>query len=407
MNMDRKKLLIALIMAAALIAAGAGGYTAGRNTASAQYMSGYEAGRQEASDRYKSGYDTGRKEADAEYKKERDLNILLHRSDLEGLKNVEGPIYVTGHKSPDTDTVGSSIGFAELLRQLGYDAHPVVLGKINPETQYVLEAADLEAPELLKDASGRNMVLVDHSEVMQSADGLSGANIVAIIDHHNAGTVVSKGPLIYDARPLGSTATIVWMRYRNYGLQPDRKTAIAMMGSILSDTQNLKTSATDADREALKALSELGGVTDIDSFFKDMYKASISYSGMTDEEIFFSDFKEYETEGVKYCIGTVFAYDEKSAQDLAKRLKKLLPGAVKSRKMDVGFANISIFHDDLDVTYLVPADETAAKAAEAAFGDKAGFDGTSYIFRPGVARKKVLVPAFNEVLADPEIWEVP
>ena len=182
MNMDRKKLLIALIMAAALIAAGAGGYTAGRNTASAQYMSGYEAGRQEASDRYKSGYDTGRKEADAEYKKERDLNILLHRSDLEGLKNVEGPIYVTGHKSPDTDTVGSSIGFAELLRQLGYDAHPVVLGKINPETQYVLEAADLEAPELLKDASGRNMVLVDHSEVMQSADGLSGANIVAIIE---------------------------------------------------------------------------------------------------------------------------------------------------------------------------------------------------------------------------------
>ena len=197
------------------------------------------------------------------------------------------------------------------------------------------------------------------------------------------------------------------MRYRNYGLQPDRKTAIAMMGSILSDTQNLKTSATDADREALKALSELGGVTDIDSFFKDMYKASISYSGMTDEEIFFSDYKEYETEGVKYCIGTVFAYDEKSAQDLAKRLKKLLPGAVKSRKMDVGFANISIFHDDLNVTYLVPADETAAKAAEAAFGDKAGFDGTSYIFRPGVARKKVLVPAFNEVLADPEIWEVP
>ena len=47
MNMDRKKLLIALIIAAALIAAGAGGYTAGRNTASAQYMSGYEAGRQE------------------------------------------------------------------------------------------------------------------------------------------------------------------------------------------------------------------------------------------------------------------------------------------------------------------------------------------------------------------------
>ena len=47
------------------------------------------------------------------------------------------------------------------LRQLGYDARPAVIGEINKETQYVLNQAGLEAPELLTDAIGLNMILVD------------------------------------------------------------------------------------------------------------------------------------------------------------------------------------------------------------------------------------------------------
>ena len=53
---------------------------------------------------------------------EKDLNILLNRSDLESLGEIEGTIYVTGHKSPDSDTVGSCIAYADLLRALRYGA---------------------------------------------------------------------------------------------------------------------------------------------------------------------------------------------------------------------------------------------------------------------------------------------
>ena len=121
----------------------------------------------------------------------KELDILLNRSDLEGLGEIEGTIYVTGHKNPDSDTVGSSIAYAALLRALGYDAVPVVLGPVNHESEYILEAAGLEAPELLEDASGLNMVLVDHSEYAQSADGLENAHIIAIIDHHGDGSVTT------------------------------------------------------------------------------------------------------------------------------------------------------------------------------------------------------------------------
>jgi hypothetical protein len=54
------------------------------------------------------GQGVGKSGAEAELKAERDLNTLLNLSELEGLGQVEGTIYVTGHKSPDSDTVGSA-----------------------------------------------------------------------------------------------------------------------------------------------------------------------------------------------------------------------------------------------------------------------------------------------------------
>jgi manganese-dependent inorganic pyrophosphatase len=247
----------------------------------------------------------------SKFRAEQELNYRLNRSDLDGLGEIEGTIYVTGHKSPDSDTVGSSIAYAALLQTLGYDARPVVLGEINNETRYILETGGMETPVLLDDASGCNMVLVDHSEYTQSAEGLQDANVITIIDHHGDGSITTGNQLIYDARPLGSTATIVWIRYRNYGIEPDRKTAYAMVGSILSDTHNLQADTTTfADREAIKVLSVLAGINDKDALYQEMYQASISYDGMTDEEIFLSDMKEYEAVIRHVCrLANIFGTD--------------------------------------------------------------------------------------------------
>ncbi len=335
----------------------------------------------------------------SKYQAEQELNYRLNRSDLDGLGEIEGTIYVTGHKSPDSDTVGSSIAYAALLQRLGYDAHPVVLGDINRETKYLLETGGLETPMLLDDASGCNMVLVDHSEYLQSAEGLQDANVITIIDHHGAGSVTTGNQLIYDARPLGSTATIIWIRYRNYGIEPDQKTAYAMAGAILSDTKNLQSDATTfADREALKELSLLAGIKDTDALYQEMYQASISYIGMTDEEIFFDDYKEYEGGGKKFGIGCVNAYNEDAAKNLVERMTDVLSSGEVSNGMDMLFAQISIFHDDISVTYLVPSNKAAAEVLETAFGENAVYDGTSYRLEPGISRKQVLVPAITDIL---------
>ena len=341
----------------------------------------------------------GRNVTASQYQSEQELNYRLNRSELDGLDEIEGTIYVTGHKSPDSDTVGSSIAYASLLRELGYDARPVVLEDINQETRYILETGGLETPMLLDDASGCNMVLVDHSEYSQAAEGLRDANVITIIDHHGAGSITTGNRLIYDARPLGSTATIIWIRYRNYGIEPDPKTAYAMVGSILSDTRNLQSNATTfADREALKALSLLAGISDTDALYQELYLASISYDGMTDEEIFFNDYKEYERGGKKFGIGCVNAYDEAGAGNLVERMTNVFSSDDAPNGMDMSFAEISIFHDGISVSYLVPSNEAAAEVLEAAFGNDAVYDGVSYRIEPGISRKQVLVPAITDIL---------
>ena len=345
------------------------------------------------------GFFLGKAGEAGRYQEEAKLTVLLNRSDLDGLGEIEGTIYVTGHKSPDSDTVGSSIAYAALLRALGYDAVPVVLGPVNHESAYILEAAGLEVPELLEDASGLNMILVDHSEYTQSANGMKDAKILSIIDHHGDGSVMTASPLIYDARPIGSASTITWLRYRNYGIVPDRQSAIMLMGAILSDTKNLQSGTTTfADREAVRVLSELGGISDTDAFYQEMYKALLSYEGKTDEEIFFTDYKEYEIGGRKVSVGNVNAYDEETAKDLAARMRAVMPLTKPSTGMDMCFAMISILHDDISVTYLVPSDEAAEEVLQTAFGDQAVYDGTSWKVEPYASRKAVFIPAITDVL---------
>jgi len=61
------------------------------------------------------------------------------------------PLYVIGHRNPDTDSICSAIGYAHLKQALGEWAVPARAGKINSETRFVLEKFGVEIPLLIAD----------------------------------------------------------------------------------------------------------------------------------------------------------------------------------------------------------------------------------------------------------------
>ena len=61
------------------------------------------------------------------------------------------PLYVIGHRNPDTDSICSAIGYAHLKQALGEQAVAARAGRINAETRYVLERFGVPAPVLIPD----------------------------------------------------------------------------------------------------------------------------------------------------------------------------------------------------------------------------------------------------------------
>ena len=329
-------------------------------------------------------------------------NGALHEANISSIKNMsieDGPVYVIGHKSPDTDTVCSAIAYAKLLNMLGYEAEARITGDVDRETAFILGEAGVEVPPVLEDASGENIFLVDHSEYAQSAEGMRDAHIVGILDHHGVGSVNTGHQLVYEARPIGATATIVWLDYMNYGLEIDKSTAYVLLGAILSDTVGLTVSTvTDADEQAVAYLAEKAGVTDTEELAKKLHTEKLSYDGMSDEEILFSDYKEYETSGVKYGMGLINAIDEEVAADLSERMKSAMTDAAEKVDVDLLYATVGIREGDIKVDYIIPLDGRSEEVLKEAFPDYDEYNGTAYIYRSGLGRKSKFVPGMTDFL---------
>lgn len=64
----------------------------------------------------------------------------------------KAPVYIIGHKNPDTDSICSAIAYAELKNRLHGDGYCAArAGQINQETQYVLNFFQASAPKYIED----------------------------------------------------------------------------------------------------------------------------------------------------------------------------------------------------------------------------------------------------------------
>lgn len=161
----------------------------------------------------------------------------------------------------------------------------------------------------LLNPAGKEVILVDHNEYTQSAEGLKQANILEIIDHHKLGDISTSTPINFRNLPVGSTCTVIYGLYKEYNVHIPTNIAGLLLSGIISDTLFFKSPTTTIyDKEALDELNKLLNI-DLEKFSTDMFKAGTSLEGQTIEEIFFKDFKEFEIEGFKVGVGQIFTLD--------------------------------------------------------------------------------------------------
>lgn len=140
---------------------------------------------------------------------------------------------------------------------------------------------------------GEDVILVDHNEFQQSADGIEDANILMVVDHHRIANFETAGPLYYRAEPVGCTATILNKMYKEHGVEIKPEIAGLMVSAIISDSLLFKSpTCTDEDVKAAEELAAIANV-DIQSYGLDMLKAGANTADKTAEELLNIDAKSF------------------------------------------------------------------------------------------------------------------
>lgn len=88
-----------------------------------------------------AGFFAGKASKSSAAQQEREQLYALNRSSIENIKKFivdDGPIYVIGHRSPDSDTVCSAIAYVRFLTLAGYDAQAAITEPVNHETAFIL-----------------------------------------------------------------------------------------------------------------------------------------------------------------------------------------------------------------------------------------------------------------------------
>ncbi|MHC1701359.1 MAG: manganese-dependent inorganic pyrophosphatase [Humidesulfovibrio sp.] len=305
-------------------------------------------------------------------------------------------IIVAGHKNPDCDTITAAIAVADLLSKRGMEAVAVAQGPCTPDTEFVLKTFGLSAPAIETDATGKDIALVDTTELSQALDNLDKGKVVLVVDHHKLGDVTTSGPLEMWVWPVGCTGTVIKAMYEFYGIEIPKNIAGAVMLAILNDTVLFKSpTCTDADKKAVEALAKIAGVADYKALGMDMLKIKGSVEGIPAVDLMNRDYKDFNMGGKKVGIGQVEVLD----LTLLDKIKPALVEECKKLKNDGRHTVLLLLTDIMKEgsEILVVSDD--ASLVEKAFGGKVGGALNSMWVDGCMSRKKQVVPPMEKAFA--------
>ncbi|NPE27203.1 manganese-dependent inorganic pyrophosphatase [Methanococcoides sp. SA1] len=297
-------------------------------------------------------------------------------------------IYVVGHKSPDSDSVCSAVAVAELKKLLGEKCEARVAGEINAETKFILEKFEMEAPDILDTAEDEDIILVDHSDLSQSVEGMEKARVCGIVDHHKLGDVETSVPVEVLIRPLGCTCTIVKSLYDYYGKEISKEVAGIMLCAILSDTVIFRSpTTTEEDKKVVEELAEICGVEDVESLGMEMFKVKSEVEGVSAEDLVQRDYKDFDMGGRKIGVGQLELVDLGMLDGREDELLEEMEGLLDDGRDAVFLMLTDIMKEG---TMLLSVSKEAGLREEVFGGEGEGW------YEGMMSRKKQVVPKLEE-----------
>ena len=265
---------------------------------------------------------------------------------------------------------------------------------IDPEGKYV----GMISRRNLLNMKKKQVILVDHNEKSQAVEGISGAEILEIIDHHRLGSLETMSPVYFRNQPLGCTSTIIYQMYQEKGIEVPRKIAGLLCAAIVSDTLMFRSpTCTVMDRTAAEALAAIAGV-DIEELAANMFRAGSDLMNKSPEEIFYQDFKTFFASEKEFGVGQISAMSQEELSEVKEKLIPYLEKVLVERKLSMVYVMLTNIREEN--TELVYAGGEARQIAERAFHASASPDADSLYLKGVISRKKQFIPALMSAMQD-------
>ncbi|MBO5245516.1 MAG: putative manganese-dependent inorganic diphosphatase [Selenomonadales bacterium] len=114
------------------------------------------------------------------------------------------PVYVIGHRNPDTDSICSALAYAHLKRETGEPtAVAARAGQLNAETQFALDSFGMEAPVFLPDVYPRIKDVME--DIIVTADETATIREVGMMMHEHQ---VKSVPIVAEGNVLKGIVTV-------------------------------------------------------------------------------------------------------------------------------------------------------------------------------------------------------
>lgn len=242
----------------------------------------------------------------------------------------------------------------------------------------------------------RKFALVDHSSTLQTINNLAKAEIVAIVDHHNIGDVMTSTPIEYRNHICGCTCTIITKLYKEAGLEPDAEMSGLLLSAIISDTLNFKSATTTVeDIRTGKYLAERAGITDIDDYAREMLGASVALEDRTPEEIINRDLKVYEIGKHRIAIGQTNFSRMEVVQKILPEIKAEVKKEQKAKGLEL---LVMLFTDVMGegsvFVHYGPLANIMTEVIKTSFDKNSGFDPEI------ISRKQQMVPRLSAIISE-------
>ncbi len=180
----------------------------------------------------------------------------------------------------------------------------------------------------------RKVILVDHNERSQAANGIDEADVLEIIDHHRIGDISTANPIRFLNIPVGSSATIVATQYREHDVAIPKGIAAVLLSAIMTDTVILKSpTTTDVDRDQAQYLADIIG-EDPTEFGLKVFQCRGADAEMDIETLVSSDSKEFQVGDDTILIAQHETVTLQAVLDREKEIRTYLKDLVERNNYD-------------------------------------------------------------------------